>query len=211
MEDKKLTEKESLALIAEMISNTRNRLQIGDGNILLIWGYVTAVTAILQYALSMATGDPRSNLAYFLIPLVGLPLARREKGKHDVKAMPKTYTDKISDGIWRTVGALAGIGLALCVGFMLYGYNCWMLMFIYALVVVGIGTTVQGIVIREKTLVAGGLFSATAGGFITCCIICGIPVLVIWATPLYIICFILMTVIPGHIINHKARKTCQEN
>ena len=34
MEDKKLTEKESLALIAEMIRNTRDRLQIGDGNIL---------------------------------------------------------------------------------------------------------------------------------------------------------------------------------
>ena len=36
MEEKKINEKESLAIIAEMIDRTKNRLRIGDGNMLLL-------------------------------------------------------------------------------------------------------------------------------------------------------------------------------
>lgn len=211
MEDRKLTEKESLELITDMIRNTRDRLHIGDGNMLLISGYGTAVAAVIQYILMLITGDPRSNLVWLVIPLIIMPLIKREKRKHKSVTAPTTYVDKISNGIWKLVGTVALAGCALCTGFMIYGYNCWLLMFIYALVVVGFGTTVQGIVIREKSLVAGGMFSIIAGGFITCCVICKIPVLVIWAIPLLIVSFVLMTIIPGHIINNKAHKICQEN
>lgn len=211
MEDRKLTEKESLELITEMIRNTRDRLHIGNGNMLLISGYGTAMAAVIQYILMLITGDPRSNLVWLVIPLIIMPLIKREKRKHKSVTAPTTYVDKISNGIWKLVGTVALAGCALCTGFMIYGYNCWLLMFIYALVVVGFGTTVQGIVIREKSLVAGGMFSIIAGGFITCCVICKIPVLVIWATPLLIVSFVLMTIIPGHIINNKAHKICQEN
>lgn len=211
MEDKKLTEKESLALIAEMIRNTRDRLQIGDGNILLIWGYVSSAAAVLTYILSIMTRDPRSNLIWILIPLVGLPLAKREKNRQKSETKPMTYTDKVSSGLWKITGTLAFIGTALCTGFMFYGYNSWLLMFIYALVIVGIASAFQGIVIREQTLIAGGLFSVSAGGFVTCCKICDIPVLMSWAMPLFIISFIMMTIIPGHVINYKAHRICQEN
>ena len=47
MEDKKMTEKESLELITSMIQRTRERY-VGDGNIMLMWGYLTvAVTALV--------------------------------------------------------------------------------------------------------------------------------------------------------------------
>lgn len=38
MEDKKLNEKESLELISCMIQNTRRKLELGDGNSMLLWG-----------------------------------------------------------------------------------------------------------------------------------------------------------------------------
>lgn len=38
MEDKKLNEKESLELIAQMIQNTRRNLDEGSGNMFLVWG-----------------------------------------------------------------------------------------------------------------------------------------------------------------------------
>ena len=38
MEEKNLTEKESLELIARMISKSKKRLEIGDGNVFLYWG-----------------------------------------------------------------------------------------------------------------------------------------------------------------------------
>ena len=40
MEERKLTEKESLEVITTMIARTRERY-IGDGNIMLMWGYLT--------------------------------------------------------------------------------------------------------------------------------------------------------------------------
>ena len=39
MEERKLTEKESLEVITTMIARTRERY-IGDGNIMLMWGYL---------------------------------------------------------------------------------------------------------------------------------------------------------------------------
>ena len=40
MEEKTLNERESLEIITRMIQETKNKLEVGDGNILLIWGYV---------------------------------------------------------------------------------------------------------------------------------------------------------------------------
>lgn len=38
MEDKKMTEKESLDLITQMIQNSKKNLRLGNVNILLLWG-----------------------------------------------------------------------------------------------------------------------------------------------------------------------------
>ena len=98
--------------------------------------------------------------------------------------------------------------MALCVGFMLFGYNVWILMFMYAFVIVGFGAAVQGVVIREGSLIFGGIFGILAGGFVVCCVMSGIPLRHVWVIPLYMFCFLLMTVIPGHIINRKAKRLC---
>lgn len=211
MEERKLTEKESLALITEMIRNTKNRMQVGDGNILLIWGYVTVAVAIIVYAVLMLTAEPLWNWLWFLILAIGYPLLLKEKRRQKSVPAAKTYVDKVSAGIWNTVGALAFIGVLLCFVFMFWGYNCWIIMMIYAFIIVGYGCVCQGIVIQERSLVAGGMFSIIDGSVVTCCAICQIPLTVNWVLPLYIIAFVLMTIIPGHIINRKALKSCRKN
>lgn len=50
MEDRKLTEKESLEVITSMIALTKQRY-IGDGRTLLLFGYLTvAVSALIWYS-----------------------------------------------------------------------------------------------------------------------------------------------------------------
>ena len=67
MEEKTLNEKESLEIITRMIQETKNKLEVGDGNMLLLWGYVSVCTAILVYALLLWVGsNPASQLA--LVP-----------------------------------------------------------------------------------------------------------------------------------------------
>ena len=47
MEDRKLTEKESIEVITSMIERTKDRY-IGNGNIMLMWGYLcVAVSALV--------------------------------------------------------------------------------------------------------------------------------------------------------------------
>ena len=57
MEEKKMTERESLELITAMINRTRERY-IGDGNILLMWGYLTVIVTALVWIMLFATHNP---------------------------------------------------------------------------------------------------------------------------------------------------------
>ncbi len=39
MEDRKLSEKESLDIITQMINSSKRNMKVGSGNVLLYWGY----------------------------------------------------------------------------------------------------------------------------------------------------------------------------
>ena len=57
MEDKVLTEKESLDLISQMIRNTRSRLEDNSGIPFLIWGYTTVIVAVIVWSLVTTSGN----------------------------------------------------------------------------------------------------------------------------------------------------------
>ena len=54
MEEKKISEKESLEIISQMISRTKDRY-IGNGNVLLLWGYLTVLVTVVIWALLAMT------------------------------------------------------------------------------------------------------------------------------------------------------------
>lgn len=58
MEDRKITEQESLELISQMIQNTRRNLDAGSGNIFLLWGYIGTIATLVVYAGLCFTKDP---------------------------------------------------------------------------------------------------------------------------------------------------------
>lgn len=60
MEDKRLTEKESLEVITSMIARTKERY-IGDGNIMLMWGWLTIAVTGLVWVLIARTHNPVWN------------------------------------------------------------------------------------------------------------------------------------------------------
>jgi len=211
MEERKLTEKESLELIAGMIAKTKKRLGIGDGNMLLLWGYLCAAVAVATWIAARATGNPACDFIWLSIPVIGLPAARIMQRRSESEAAAVSYVDAISAGIWKIVGYSAVAGIAACAGFMACGFDAWITMFVFGLFAVGFAAAVQGVIIREKSLVCGGAFGMAAGGFVVCCIACGIAIADTWAIPLFILHFILAMIIPGHTINRKARQSCSGN
>lgn len=205
MEEKQLTEKESISIITEMISRTKERY-IGDGNIMLMWGWLAIAVIVIVWIALAATHNPMWNFLWFIIPVVGGIATPIMAGKSDIRRGAKTYSDKISSQIWTAVGIIAIAATVVCMGFDFAGICVWSLMFIYALIIVPLAEIVQGLIVREKSLVAGGACDMAVGLFTTSCLICHIPLFAYWFLPAFMFAFACMMLIPGYMINHKAHR-----
>ena len=91
------------------------------------------------------------------------------------------------------------------------GRDCWLAMLVFGLLIVGIAVAIQGIIIKEKSLIAGGAVGVISGALVMCFAIGGISLSIWWAFPLIAVSFISMLIVPGHILNYKARKLCSKN
>ena len=205
MEEVKLSERESLELITTMIRRTRERY-IEDGNIMLMWGYLTVGISALVWVMLVLTHNPAWNWLWFLIGIVGgilTPLmARRQKHTRNMKS----YSDTISSRIWTMVGIFGIVATAICLIFSLTGVaHCWNSMFVFALIIVPFAEIAQGIVIKEKSLITGGSIGMTIGFFTVCCLTGDVPLRAIWFMPLFMVAFAAMMILPGHVLNHKAK------
>ncbi|HHT23301.1 MAG TPA: hypothetical protein GXZ87_08340 [Bacteroidales bacterium] len=191
MEEKKLSEKESLELIAQMIRNTQQKLERGNGIPFLIWGYTTVAVSVLVWYLFSSTGNPYWNFLWFLIPVIGFPtmmwnIRKQEKGI-------KTYIDKVISYVWIAFG-VAGIVVSTSAMFI------WTLPILFIVVLLmSVGTAITGLVIQFKPII----FSGFAGMLLSylCLLVKGYEVILVFA-----LIFLVMMVIPGHILNWKGRK-----
>ena len=208
MEERKLNEKESLELIARMITNTRRRMETDNGNVYLLWGYSSVAVGILIYIIGFFSTHPGWNFLWFLIWIIGGTITHHIQKKNDTTV--KSYIDRLTEGLWSIVGYCAIAFTALCLYFMLaHGNDCWSLMLVFGLFVIGFAGAVQGVILKEKSLTIGGGIGMFSGALVMCCIIAGIPLLNTWFTPLFIGSFVCMMIIPGHILNRKAKKHVQ--
>ncbi|WP_305207408.1 hypothetical protein [Duncaniella muris] len=206
MEDKKLTEKESLEVITSMIARTKVRY-LGSGNILLMWGYLAVFTSILVWILLAATRQNVWNWLWFAIPVIGMPLtsimARREKRTDGAV----TYSDKITSHLWSIFGVSEIVLTLICLGFSLFGgIKCWTAMIVYTIIAAPFAEIAQGLIVKEKSLTWGGIVGLAIGMVLVCCVTGKIPLLANWFMPLFILFWVVMMIVPGHIINHKAKK-----
>ena len=204
MEEKKMTEKESLELITSMIQRTRERY-IGDGNIMLMWGYLTVVVTVLVWILLVKTHNLAWNWLWFAIGIVGGIATPIMSKKGSLKSGVKSYSDKITSQIWTTVGIASLVATLFCLGFAFKGYNAWGMMFAIPLLIVPMAEIAQGFIVNEKSLIVGGAVGLCVGLFTFCCIVGNVLLLINWFLPLFMIAFACMMIIPGHIINRKAK------
>ena len=150
-----LTEQQSLELITRMISETRTRLVRNSGTPFLIWGYTTVAVALFEYfAQRTFNNQDLWFWAWWAIPVIGiigmLLLGRRDTGA-------KNYLDRTVSAVW----AVCSISiLTVAVPLSLF-YHVSMLFSV--VVLIGIGTTITGRIIRDTTTTAAGfIFTISA-------------------------------------------------
>lgn len=191
MENQQFDSRQSLALITEMINNTRSQMERNAGRPLVIWGYVTiAVTIAVWFALR-ETADPRWNLLWFGIPVLGWPLMwlKRRREPRGVS----NYIDRVIGYIWAVLGCTAlGIGTLAMFFFQMP------VLFLITLLM-SIGVTLTGLVIRFRPGFIGGI----AGILLSVCCLAveGVDACLVFAAA-----FLVMMVIPGHILNYRSNR-----
>ncbi|MDE6301920.1 MAG: hypothetical protein K2M19_09420 [Muribaculaceae bacterium] len=206
MEERKLTEKESLEVITSMIARTKVRY-LGNGKILSMWGYLVVFVALLVWILLASTRQNVWNWLWFAIPVVGFPvtmiMARQEH--HEKGAV--TYSDRITSRLWTIFGISEIVLTLVCLGFAIFGdVNCWAAMLVYSIVLAPATEIAQGLIINEKSLIVGGAVGLAVGLVTLCCVVGGIPLVAVWYMPLFILAFVSMMIVPGHILTYKAKK-----
>lgn len=205
MENNKLSEAQSLELITSMIQDSRSRLARNSGTPFLIWGYTTVAVSLFN-ALALYLGWSHDwAWSWFSIPVIGW-LGMMLLFKQEPSA--RNYIDRIVSMIWVVIG----LSFAwLFVGAVVFGCSISFL----TVVVMGIGTVLTGCVIKHRTTTICGWAAMCASLIfpIVYFIIAksgsasAISEVWIWGELIvFALIFLVMMVIPGHILNHKYNK-----
>ena len=111
MKERKLNEKESLELIAQMIQNSKKNLQVGRGNQFILWGWLGTITSLVVMGMLMLTNNPMWNWLWFAIPIIGWPVMMWQMKKETKTVV--TFTDKVLKSVWISIGGIGMTGLLL--------------------------------------------------------------------------------------------------
>jgi len=196
MEDKRISEKESLELIARMIRETQDNTARYAAYPLLIWGYTTVIVSVTIYFLYTCTGVWQWNFLWFALPAIAGPLTVFFNRKNEKKGA-KNYIDRITSQIWIVFG---GVGFVLsCFSF----FANIPILFVIALLM-GMGTTLTGLVSKYKPLIVAGIMGIAFSFFML--FVHGGGVYLIFAA-----IFLVMMIVPGHIMNKQMKKQCLKN
>ncbi len=189
MENRKLEAAESLELIGRMIENTRSRIVRNSGRPLLAWGYATVLTTLVVWGAVVGFQDPRWNFLWLLLPVLGWLLMWLTRGKR-TEGEARTFVDRVIGNVWFVMGLTA-----MFVSLLTLFTPIRLPILFIILLIMGMGTAVTGLIIRFTPAVAGGTAAI---------VLAPLTMLVgnMWQPLLFIVGFVVMMIVPGHILNH---------
>lgn len=205
MKENSFSEHDSLELIAQMLRQSKKNMEVGSGNILLYYGYPALLLSVAVYLLVHLTGKPIWLALWFLMFVPAICI-RVNKKKSEVCVV--TYIDKAINSIWSILGQLfflTVIGIAI-LGYFTGSFN-FALMLPLSLLYAGIGIAITGIIIDFKLMVYTPLVAFAVAIYMLVSMVANIAV-TDWWNLLFGVSFLVMMVIPGHLLNHKIKESC---
>ncbi len=154
MDDKQLTNQQSLDLISSMIANTRKNFNDKGGMMFVIWGYATAAVAAAVYFCVRLTSNPDLFWLWYALPVIGsilsfLHLRRNKKGV-------KTYLDRVVNNVWITFCAACACSVAAyTIGMTAYCTEYINLLLLIS-IMASLATAVTGLIIRFRPVTISG-------------------------------------------------------
>lgn len=205
MEQELFSEKESLELISKMLRQTRHNIaSTSSGGDFLLYGWATTLLSVLIYFLVASTDNGYWGLLYSGLLLIAIFQGIR-KSLHKPEMV--TYMDKSIDSVWVVLGTMFGLTYLFII-FLSFFYDLsglsFALMMPLSLLYAGIGTSITGIITRFKPLIYTPLPAFLIGIYMLVGFVEDWQ-LHAWWYLLFGAAFLLMMVIPGHLMNIKAK------
>ncbi len=147
MEERNITEQESLAIIQEMINKSKKQLT-DRSKYFMMWGVAVFACAIIQYFL-LRNLQPHTQMVWLSMPVLAviqLFLSIRDRKKEKVLS--------------HNTAAIGSVWLALGISFFMLAFLSSRIsfdMFPFLILLYGIGTFITGRIIQFKPLIFGGL------------------------------------------------------
>ena len=204
----KFNEKESLALISEMIEQARNNFQKGNGNSMIFWGWFVAFTAVMNVALALVLENPYISFHIWWIMILGQFIdSFIIRKKDDKSALVKTHIDRIIAAIWR--GFMYSIIVFLLV---IFGFACglknpeiFILITPGIMIMIGLSEFITAKTCRFKPYFYGAIIMWI--GSVSCfCISLITSNIVIYQFLILAICMIAGFVVPGYRLNKLSKE-----
>lgn len=209
MEERLLNEKESLALITQMINSSKKNMEIGQGNYLLIWGYFTTALSVILFALITLTHNYLWSWGWMLM-FVMWPVISYWQRQQPPRVV--TYTDKVITQVWQVMGWMFIITFLTTgtIEFIFSRYVDFILMLPLSLIYCGLGVSITGIIVQGRWMTYTPSVAFVIAIYMLTMLLMGERPTTLWY--LYFgLSFVFMMIIPGHIVNHKAKKQCLKN
>ena len=201
--DKILTEQESLNIINEMICQTREYFQKGAANISIFWGYYSAAIAVLNFILLQIPDVARYSYFVWLLTIPGVFVSILISRKMVI--VVKTHINTIINRIWIAFGisVLMFLGALYISAIAARMPNLPLTITPIILIMTGIAQYATAAACRFRLYVYSAIIF-WAGG-----VGCSLTYLTGRGDYQFIIlalCMVAGFVIPGHILNNKAKR-----
>lgn len=212
MEEKKITEQESLELISQMIQQTQQRIAVGAGKPFIAWGVIMMVVATIIAFGILFTGKGMWMWGYFAIPILGCiyNYVNKRKVAKTEKAQMKTYIEENLEHVWNCIGFILFVYPLLVLVLRTDEPKAWIGMYFLGVFMPTIGSYITGLMLKIRhfsyyiNLPLGMCLLLLSDLFINNVM-----------TNKYNFLFALITffslIVPGIIINKEARKNSINN
>lgn len=150
-----MTAQQSFSIITEMMNNSRRSILQNSARHFLLWGALLTVMSLVIYELIHVTMNPKWNLLWFAMPLIGFPMAHFI-GRNKVE-VPQNIISRQLHGVWLAYCAFVVVISAV---FMFIAPQNLTLVIIMAF---GFAECVSGIILKNWSVIVSGFILGVGG------------------------------------------------
>ena len=158
-QNKEMTAQESLNLISEMMNNSRRSVLQNNSKGFILWGVLLTVMSLVVYFTWHFTGSAAWNFLWFLMPVIGYPLAIFIYKKD--KNVPRNFVGKTIGQVWSAFG---------CFSIVLSALGCTLVpipITFTIILLLGLAECVSGIILKNWPIIIGGFLLGVCGAVLS--------------------------------------------